>query len=165
MGDTLEWCHYADHQWDSARGSSPGRPRATAVSPGQAKTEVDGLLPEPRPQRSPYVPPLRRQPADLLPLATPLPWLSSLQQCWLHSPQAPGASGGAGEGRRLWRFSSFLASPRSRHVGWWATSRPDRRLWTARLGAASNGCGGGCRLGLIEKGEENLRLLVAWQSG
>ena len=44
MGDTVEWCHYADHQRHSARGLAPGRPRAGAVSPGQATAEVDGLL-------------------------------------------------------------------------------------------------------------------------
>ena len=37
MGDTVEWCHYADHQRDSARGLTPGRPRAGAVSSSQAR--------------------------------------------------------------------------------------------------------------------------------
>ncbi len=69
MGDTVEWCHYADYQRHSARGPTPGRPRAGAVSSSQATTEVDGLLREPRPQRSSHLLALRRQPTDLLSLA------------------------------------------------------------------------------------------------
>ncbi len=49
MGDTLEWCHYADHQCDSARGSTPGWPWAGAVSASQAQAQVDGLLRGARP--------------------------------------------------------------------------------------------------------------------